>query len=162
MLIRIGRLLIGTLLLSFLAVPAQAQEKIGAVQFVLGDVKILSAGGQERIPKKGDLVFEGDTVTTGALASAQLKMIDDAIFAIRPDSRVKFETYRYAGREDGSERGLMALAQGGFRTITGLIGRLNKQNYGVRTPTATIGIRGTDHEIVHILVPPPGRTPIGP
>ncbi len=36
--------------------------------------------------------------------------------------------------------------KGGFRAITGLVGKLNKHNYKIATPTATIGIRGTDHE----------------
>lgn len=158
-----GRLLVLAFLFGGLALPAaRAQVKIGTVQFVFGEVKIVSASGQERSPNKGDLVFEGETILTGGLASAQLKMTDNAIIAMRPDSRLKFDTYSFSGREDGSERGLMSLAQGGFRTITGLIGRINKQNYAVRTPTATVGIRGTDHEVIHILPPAPGRVPIGP
>ena len=35
-----------------------------------------------------------------------------------------------------------------MRTITGFIGKLNKNNYAVRTPTATIGIRGTHYNLV--------------
>jgi hypothetical protein len=38
------------------------------------------------------------------------------------------------------------LVRGGFRSITGLIGRTNPNAYQIRTGTATIGIRGTDHE----------------
>ena len=36
--------------------------------------------------------------------------------------------------------------------ITGLIGRLHKESYRITTPTATIGIRGTDHETI-VVVP---------
>jgi len=35
------------------------------------------------------------------------------------------------------------LVRGGFRAISGLVGKLNREEYAVRTPVATIGIRGT-------------------
>jgi len=35
------------------------------------------------------------------------------------------------------------LLRGGFRAISGLIGKINREEYAVRTPVATIGIRGT-------------------
>jgi len=41
---------------------------------------------------------------------------------------------------------LVSLLKGGFRSVTGLIGQLNRAGYRITTPSATIGIRGTDHE----------------
>lgn len=38
------------------------------------------------------------------------------------------------------------LARGGFRAISGLIGHSDRAGYRVSTPSATIGIRGTDYE----------------
>jgi hypothetical protein len=37
--------------------------------------------------------------------------------------------------------------RGGFRAISGLIGKVDRQAYRVATPAATIGIRGTDYEV---------------
>jgi hypothetical protein len=51
--------------------------------------------------------------------------------------------YRYEGKTDGSERGFFSLVRGAMRTVTGAIGRYNRSAYQVRTPTATVGIRGT-------------------
>ena len=137
-----------------LAVPLTALADAGAFQFVVGDVKIVRADGSESPAVKGAKLMEGDTVVTGSTGSAQILMSDQALIALRPDSSLKFETYRFAGKEDGSEKGILGLLKGGFRTLTGLIGRANKSNYQVRTPTATIGIRGTDHEPFYI--PPSG------
>jgi len=39
-----------------------------------------------------------------------------------------------------------------------VIGRRNKSNYLVNTPTAKIGIRGTDHEPYYVPSPAPGET----
>jgi hypothetical protein len=49
------------------------------------------------------------------------------------------------------------LVKGGFRAITGMIGHTNKDNYKIETPTATIGIRGTDHEPMFIPNPVAGH-----
>ena len=77
---------------------------------------------------------------SGAGASAQLKMVDGGFIAIRPNTDMTFDAYRYNGKEDGTENALVSLLNGGFRTITGVIGRSNKQNYQIKTDTATIGI----------------------
>lgn len=134
----------------------------GQFQFVAGDVRILAANGQSRPAQKGQDISEGETVVTGANASAQLKMIDGGILALRPESQLKMDAYVFKGREDGSEKANMSLVKGGLRAISGLIGKTNKQNYAITTPTATIGIRGTDHEPVVVLPPPPGQTSPNP
>jgi hypothetical protein len=43
----------------------------------------------------------------------------------------------------GSSRAFFRLFKGGFRAVTGAIGRINRNDYRVATPVATIGIRGT-------------------
>jgi len=141
----------------FLALFAgTAWAEIGTVQFALGDVRIIGPNGVSRAVSKGALINEGDTVTVGTAGSAQLKMVDGGLLAIRPDTQMKFDEYKFSGKEDGTERSVMSLLRGGFRTITGAIGRLNKSNYRVNTPTATVGIRGTDHEILYV---PAGANP---
>jgi len=133
-----------------------AWAEIGTVQFALGDVRIIGPNGVSRAGVKGALINEGDSVTVGPAASAQLKMVDGGLLAIRPDTQMKFDEYKFSGREDGTERSVMSLLRGGFRSITGAIGRINKNNYRVNTPTATIGIRGTDKEVIVVLPPLPG------
>lgn len=128
----------------------------GRFQFVSGDVKVVAVDGKERPALKGQEVDEGDTVVTMPEASAQLKMIDGGLIAVRPGTQVKMTAYVFNGVEDGKENVLLSLARGGFRTITGLVGKTNKQQYKVVTPTATVGIRGTDHEPVFVLPPLPG------
>ena len=134
----------------------------GNVQFVIGDAKLITRAGETRALQKGAEINEGDRIVTAAGASAQIKMVDGGFIAIRPNTDMGFDTYRYSGKEDGTENAVVSLLQGGFRTITGIIGRTNKQNYLVKTATATIGIRGTDHEPMVILQPAPGQVAIAP
>ena len=43
----------------------------------------------------------------------------------------------------GTSRAFFRLVKGGFRSVSGVIGKLNREDYRVSTPVATIGIRGT-------------------
>lgn len=141
---------------------AWARAEVGRVQFVHGDVKIMDAGGAQRAMLQREAIYEGDTFISSKSGYAQLRMIDDAVIALRPDTVLRVDTYYYhADQRDGSERGFFFLLKGGFRAITGAIGRNNKQNYLVTTPVATVGIRGTDHEPMYIPPPAPGEIAIG-
>ena len=147
-------------LLLLAAYAGAAFGAAGNVQFVIGDVKLITRAGVTSTLQKGAEINEGDRVVTADGASAQIKMVDGGFIAIRPNTDMGFDTYRYSGKEDGTENAIVSLVQGGFRTITGIIGRTNKQNYLVKTATATIGIRGTDHEPMVILAPRPGQAAI--
>ena len=147
----------GALLLA-LASAAHASIDAGRVQFVFGNSRALAANGVERVLRKGDVVYEGDTVITGPSASLQLRMVDQAMIAVRPNTRLRIDAYRFNGKEDGTERGVLHLIKGAFRSITGLIGHTDKKNYKIITDTASIGIRGTDHEPAYL---PPSQAASG-
>lgn len=129
----------------------------GHVQFVTGDVRIFDSKGVERPARKGQSIDEGETLKTALNSSAQLKMVDGAMLAIRPGTQLKFDAYSFNATEDGTENALISLVKGGLRAITGIIGNRSKEKFKLRTPTATIGIRGTDHESVVVLPPLPGE-----
>lgn len=123
----------------------------GNVQFANGNVQLINAAGQSHALRKGDAINESDTVATEKSSSAQIRMRDGGLIAVRPDSRLKFESFAYSGEQDGTEKSFFSLLRGGMRAITGLIGQLHKSNYRINTPTTTIGIRGTDHEIYVVV-----------
>lgn len=144
-----------------IAVPTAAHAAVaGHVQFVSGNVQIIAQTGSARAALKGDAINEGDTLVSASKSTAQIKMQDGGFLAVRPDTRLKFDQFVFAGKEDGNEKSFFSLFKGGFRAVTGLIGRINKQNYRISTPAATIGVRGTDHETVVVVpngnVAPPG------
>jgi hypothetical protein len=144
-------LLIAAACLAAVGIPAAGfAAEAGKFQFIAGDVKLVTAAGVQRVPVKGEAFSAGDTIVTGATGSAQIRMTDGGLVAVRPDTEMKLDQYVFNGREDGSERKVVSLIKGGFRAITGLIGNRNKENYRILTPSATIGIRGTDHEPVVI------------
>jgi hypothetical protein len=136
---------IGLALVAACPGPALASTA-GVFQFVAGDVRLMPLAGSERAPRKGTPLGVGDTVATGTGGVAQIKMGDGAILVVQPESRLTVTAYSYAGKEDGSERVAYRLEHGGFRAVTGAIGRSHKSNYLIETPIAQMGVRGTDHE----------------
>ncbi len=118
----------------------------GKFQFVSGDVRVQTKTGEIVAVAKGTEVNEGDVIFSGSPALAQLKMDDGGTLVVRPNTRLTIATYRFNGTEDGTERATYRLDRGSVRAITGQIGKTNKQNYLIQTPTASIGVRGTDHE----------------
>lgn len=124
----------------------------GNVQFANGSVQLVNAVGHAHPLQKGDAINESDTVATGKDSSAQIRMQDGGLIAVRPESTLKIDSFAFSGEQDGTEHGFFSLLKGGMRAITGLVGQLHKANYRISTPTTTIGIRGTDHE-TYVVVP---------
>jgi hypothetical protein len=118
----------------------------GRVQYVHGKVQLTTATGVTHAIKKGEAVNEGDTLVSSPTAAAQIRMEDGGMVAMRPDTKLKIDRFVFDGQEDGTERSFFSVFKGGFRAITGRIGKKNKVNYHITTPATTIGIRGTDHE----------------
>jgi hypothetical protein len=134
-------------LLLALPLPAAAQV-IGRVLLAVGEV-FAERGGVTRPLAVGAPVENRDTVRVGASSNAQIRFNDESVVALRPDTTFRIEEFNYAGRQDGAERAVFNLIAGGMRTVTGLVGRINQRNYQVRTATSTIGIRGTNYNLVH-------------
>lgn len=136
--------------------PAYAQEAAGHVLWMSGQVERLTPDGIGRPLAKGDAVLQGDVLRTGPNSHAQLLMTDQGLIAVRPDSSMRVTAYAYQGREDGTERAVFELLRGGLRSITGAIGRANKDNYQLKGGPALVGIRGTDHETFVVETPASG------
>jgi hypothetical protein len=116
------------------------------VDFTVGNVTAVGANGKARVLTKGAQVEQGDTISTNN-GRAQLRFTDGAYVSLQPDSQFRIDQYSFNGKADGKEKGFFSLLKGGLRTVTGLVGRNNKQNYQVTTSVATIGIRGTEYTI---------------
>lgn len=140
------RFLAAAILLS-LAASSQAQEAVGRVLLSAGETFALRDGKPVRLQFNSPIHFR-DTLRTGAASSLQVRFVDESLLSLRDNTEFAIEEYRFAaGSVDGTERSFFRLVKGGFRAVTGLIGRNRHENYRVRTETATVGIRGTDFAV---------------
>ena len=120
-------------------------KAVGKVVFARGQITAEYSNGSTRTLVRNSEIFQGDKITTPARGFGHLRFIDGALLAIRPSTQLAIESFNYNGTQDGSESSVLRLIRGGFRTITGAIGKVNKQNYRVNTVIATVGIRGTHY-----------------
>jgi FecR-like protein len=130
-----------TLVSAAFASPSLANT--GRVDFTIGNVNLTNAQGRVQPLTKGAEVRSGDKVTSGSDGRAQIRFSDGAYVSLQPNTEFDIKEYRYNGKTDGTESAIFGLFKGALRTVTGLVGRVNRNKYQITTPTATIGIRGT-------------------
>jgi hypothetical protein len=124
------------------------QTPAGRVEESQGDARIYDSAKTMRLARIGEVVYEGDSIVTGVDGEVHLAMEDEGQIAVRPNTRMRIAKYKAEG--GSSDTSLIALVQGALRSVTGWIGKYNPKGYAIRTPTATIGVRGTDHETMVI------------
>ena len=87
-------------------------------------------------------IFSFDTVRTGNGRMA-VEFLDSTVLKLTEHSRVVIDEYIFDPDPSKSKLALN-MASGTARFITGKLGRIDKKNILIKTPSATIGIRGTD------------------
>ena len=127
----------------------------GTLSVVDGSASIVGPDQSTRVPKVGDKLYEGDSIVTADGGEIHLDMADGGYVAVRPNTEMKVTKYQANG--DNSDTSTISLLKGSLRSITGWIGRDTPKNYAITTPTATIGVRGTDHEPAYVPDGTPGQ-----
>ena len=137
-------LLVGALLAPVCA-SAQTPAHFASVYKITGSVVATdAASGSQRTLKAGDPVFVGEQVQSGATGEAVLRTDDAGVIAVRPNAAFMMEQFSANG--DRQDKFTVRIMKGALRMITGWTGLFNKDNHRIVTPSATLGIRGTDHE----------------
>ena len=121
---------------------AQAQEASGRVVEVSRDVRLERGGNVERVAL-GTAVAVGDVLRSGAGARVQIEFVEGTRIAIGPNSVLRIDEILL--RRNGTARKFAVSAVGGaFRFLSG---DSPNRAYAIRTPSATMGIRGTAFDI---------------
>ncbi len=136
-------ILFGVLLLCFHA--AGAAEVFGTVDALSGSASVTGQDGQSSAISVGMKIYEGDTLTSAQDGEVHIVTEDGGFIALRPDTVFRIDQYKAEGGDD--DKTFMSLLKGAVRSITGWIGKRDNEAYRLTTPTATVGIRGTDHEV---------------
>lgn len=131
------------LMLFWVAGASWAAQVAGTVVQLSGPLLAKKADGAVRILSMKSEVESGDTLVTEKNTYAMVKFIDNSEITLKPSTTFKVENFSYdAGKPDG-DNASFNLVKGGLRSVTGLLGKRNKEKFAMKTPSATIGIRGT-------------------
>ena len=134
----------------FAEAHAEPAKQIGSALVVVNkvtaelqrDVRTLSAG---------DRVRHSEIIQAGEDARTELKLDDQTKLALGPGAKLALDKFVYDPDKTGGAI-LVNLAKGAFRFMTGMAA---KPAYVIRTPTASITVRGT---IFDVFVPETGET----
>jgi ferric-dicitrate binding protein FerR (iron transport regulator) len=123
------------------ATTSAADERIGIAAVVRNTVSQLEP--QVTRIAKGDEVVRNEVVRTGADSDARLVFRDDTNLALGPGSTLKLDRTVFDDPKPGDIA--IKLTTGAFRFVTG---NSSKEAYEIKTPIATMGVRGTTLDIL--------------
>ena len=135
-----GRLLLTSLALG-LALSA-AQAEIGQIKSAKGQVAV-ERKGQVLAGQVGMLLELSDVLKTGADGAVGLTMRDNSLLSAGPNSILALERFEFdpttsQGRFDTQ------LRRGTLAVVSGRIAKQSPEAMTVRTPSAVLGVRGTE------------------
>jgi hypothetical protein len=117
---------------------AQGTPKIGVASAVKNRVDG-TIGGNSRPLAAGNDVFTRQVVRTGDDSAAQLLFLDETSLSIGPQSEVTLDRFVYDPNR-GTGNVVVNATRGALRFVSG---SQQPSSYQIRTPVATIGVRGT-------------------
>lgn len=136
-----------------------AGQVAGTVVHLSGPLLAKKADGSVKILARKSEVEQGDTLVAEKGTYAQIRFIDNSEVTLRPDTTFKIEAFAYDEAKPDADSASFNLVKGGLRSVTGLLGKRNKEKFSLKTPTATIGIRGTTFVAQYVGAPSATPTP---
>jgi len=138
--LRLGRG--GLVVAAALCVALPAQADVGQIKVATGQVFVDRKG--QSLPGRVGLPLEADDVLrTGADGSVGITMRDNSLLSAGPNSILSLEHFEFdpttsEGRFDAR------LQRGTLAVVSGRIAKKAPQAMTVRTPSAVLGVRGTE------------------
>ncbi|MES2077497.1 MAG: FecR family protein [Pseudomonadota bacterium] len=122
---------------------ALAAQVAGTVTQLSGPLLARKADGAVKILSLKSEVESGDTLVTEKNTYALVKFIDNSEITLKPGTTFKIDNFSFDAGKPGGDAASFSLVKGGLRSLTGLLGKRSKERFELKTPSATIGIRGT-------------------
>lgn len=136
---------------------AASAEPVATITALVGNVAIQGANGAQRVAAMGGGIENGDTVQTGVASEIVMIFTDKQRVYLKPGSVFRVDDFHYAANAPQEDRSFLSLVKGGLRAVDGLVAKEGKpENYRVKTPTSTIGIRGTEYSVTDCANLEPG------
>lgn len=130
-------------LILFCLLPSIAYAEIGVVESFKGNINIDRnkniINGTKQTP-----IESMDSVITKSESEANLKFKDGTAVRITPNSRLLIDDFVYDPSNSDAGKISIKAAMGTIRYASGQIAKNDPQKVAIKTPTATIAVRGTD------------------
>jgi hypothetical protein len=129
------------LLAGFAGEQSGAQEAIGAVSRIQGEANGTYDGATKALQLESR-VFFNEIVSTGEAARVEVTFTDGTQLTLGERARLTLDTYAF--NPTAGSGAIRFGVVGAFRFLSGQVVKLANSAVSVTTPSATIGIRGTE------------------
>ena len=120
-----------------------ASQPIGLVTEATGEITVTRVDGSREVLTIDSEVFQGDVLETGGGAALAITFIDETVFSLGEDARMVLDELIF-DPSTGEGFSTVSVLEGVFVFVSGEIAANNPDEMAVRTPVATIGVRGTN------------------
>lgn len=117
-----------------------ATPDVGKTVEVKNQVTLESGGGRQALTR-GEIVHQDEIILTAAASRAEIELLDRTKLAVGPDARLVLDKFVY---NPSASSITVTMSQGAFRFITGAA---PKESYQIKTPTASLGVRGSNFDV---------------
>ncbi len=114
---------------------------IGFFKSVKGEVLLIRGEAEQKV-EAGQQLFTSDTVITASQSSAAVIFQDGTRMTLGAGSELEIQKYEFQPRKEQYDFTLF-LKRGSVIYSSGRLGKLAPEKVKLRTPRATVGIRGT-------------------
>jgi len=125
------------------AVCSAEDTHIGSASAVKNHVEGV-VRGQTQPLSSGSAVYSNEVVRTGQDSIAELGFVDNTKLSVGPKSEMRLDKFVYNPNK-GTGAVVVQATRGSYRFVTGV---QDHESYKIKTPYATLGVRGTILEIV--------------
>lgn len=115
---------------------------IGEVSSITGTANAKRLDGNDFVLSNGDPVFQGDTITVSNSGAVGLTFLDKTTLSLSEGGKMVLDELVY-NTETGDGNMAVDIVEGAFSFISGEIAKSGEDAMTIKTPVATIGIRGT-------------------
>lgn len=131
--------LLGLLLL--FSPVSMAEGRIGLVKTYEPTATVIRQGAEANLGM-GAEIFQGDTIVTDSSGAVGIIFNDGAVLTLGPSGKLIVENFLFNPAE-AKVSFLSRVVKGSVAFASGAIGRISPGSVQFKTPTATLGLRGT-------------------
>jgi len=120
-----------------------AQEVVGVVERIAGQASRTGAEGTAPLAL-GSPIHRQEGIRTTTGSRLLIRFIDNSTLTLGEEAQIHIDDLVYSREAGATQSQRIDIFRGVFGFVSGEVGQLARQNVLLRTPVATIGIRGTE------------------
>ena len=122
---------------------SSSRKRVGVIHALEGRVIVIhKLDKQAYFGAEGDPVFEKDSLNTLADSRCRIRMLDEDVITMAPETEFSVETF-LDQREEGKRSSFFSMAKGKAMFYAMRLFRYKDTRFTLNTPTVTVGVRGT-------------------